>query len=157
MFLTFTSLNLVLLWQPLYLFCSSIVIHTPIVTTEHLNRNESGRFGALKFDWTHHFKDMSSMYKACVVKIYTNVVIFYNPWILEKLDLYVYFEIILFLFYQKSHIVGYLRQIRVISKLPNSKPALTTSLSILFQYCYTYSYSDNRHIWTVMKAGGLAL
>jgi hypothetical protein len=29
-FLTFTSLNLVLLWQLLYLFCSSIVINTPV-------------------------------------------------------------------------------------------------------------------------------
>jgi hypothetical protein len=35
--------------------------------------------------------------------------------------------------------------------------ALTTILPILFQYCYTYSYSDNRNIWAVMKAGGLAL
>ena len=32
MFLTFTSLSLVLLWQPFYLFCSSIVINTVIVT-----------------------------------------------------------------------------------------------------------------------------
>jgi hypothetical protein len=32
-FLTFTSLNLVLLWQLFYLFCSSIVINTVIVTT----------------------------------------------------------------------------------------------------------------------------
>ena len=31
-FLTFTSLNLVLLWQLVYLFCSSIVINTVIVT-----------------------------------------------------------------------------------------------------------------------------
>jgi hypothetical protein len=31
-FLTFTSLNLVLLWQLFYLFCSSIVINTVIVT-----------------------------------------------------------------------------------------------------------------------------
>jgi hypothetical protein len=30
--LTFTSLSLVLLWQLFYLFCSSIVIHTVIVT-----------------------------------------------------------------------------------------------------------------------------
>ena len=30
--LTFTSLNLVLLWQLFYLFCSSIVINTVIVT-----------------------------------------------------------------------------------------------------------------------------
>ena len=73
---------------------------------------------------------MSSMYKACVVKIYTNIVIFYNPWILEKLDLYVYFEIILFLFYQKSHIVGYLRQIRVITKLPNSEQSYKGKVKI---------------------------
>jgi hypothetical protein len=33
LFLTFTSLNLVLLWQLFYLFCSSIVINTVIVTT----------------------------------------------------------------------------------------------------------------------------
>jgi hypothetical protein len=32
MFLTFTSLSLVLLWQLFYLFCSSIVINTVIVT-----------------------------------------------------------------------------------------------------------------------------
>ena len=35
--------------------------------------------------------------------------------------------------------------------------ALTTSLPILFQYCYKYCYSDSRNIWAVMKAGGLAL
>jgi hypothetical protein len=54
-FLTFTSLNLVLLWQLFYLFCSNIVINTVIVTTGTLSRNESGRFGALKSDSTHHF------------------------------------------------------------------------------------------------------
>ena len=32
LFLTFTSLNLVLFWQLFYLFCSSIVINTVIVT-----------------------------------------------------------------------------------------------------------------------------
>jgi hypothetical protein len=32
LFLTFTSLNLVLIWQLFYLFCSSIVINTVIVT-----------------------------------------------------------------------------------------------------------------------------
>jgi hypothetical protein len=32
--------------------------------------------------------------------------------------------------------------------------ALTT---ILFQYCYTYCYSDSRYLWAVMKAKGLAL
>jgi hypothetical protein len=35
--------------------------------------------------------------------------------------------------------------------------ALTTSLPILFQYCYNYCYSDSRNLWAVMKAGGLAL
>ena len=35
--------------------------------------------------------------------------------------------------------------------------ALTTILPILFQYCYTYCYSDSRNLWVVMKAGGLAL
>jgi hypothetical protein len=34
---------------------------------------------------------------------------------------------------------------------------LTTSLPILFQYCYQYCYSDSRNLWAVMKAGGLAL
>jgi hypothetical protein len=54
--LTFTSLRLVLLWQLFYLFCSSIVINTVIVTApETLSRNERGRFGALKSDSTHHF------------------------------------------------------------------------------------------------------
>ena len=38
-----------------YLFCSSIVINTVIVTAEPLSRNESGRLGALKSDSTHHF------------------------------------------------------------------------------------------------------
>jgi hypothetical protein len=33
--------------------------------------------------------------------------------------------------------------------------ALTTILPILF--CYKYCYSDSRNLWTVMKAGGLAL
>ena len=55
LFLTFTSLNLVLLWQLFYLFCSSIVINTVIVTAETFERNESGRFGTLKSDSTHHF------------------------------------------------------------------------------------------------------
>ena len=32
-----------------------------------------------------------------------------------------------------------------------------TILPILFQYCYKYCYSDNRNLWAVMKAGGLAL
>jgi hypothetical protein len=36
-FLTFTSLNLVLLWQLIYLFCSSIVINTVIVTAGFLH------------------------------------------------------------------------------------------------------------------------
>ena len=53
--LTFPSLSLVLLWQLFYLFCSSIVIHTVIVTAETLSRNERGRFGALKSDSTYHF------------------------------------------------------------------------------------------------------
>jgi hypothetical protein len=55
MFLTFISLSLVLLWQLFYLFCSSIVINTVIVTAGTFERNESGMFGALKSDSTHHF------------------------------------------------------------------------------------------------------
>ena len=35
--------------------------------------------------------------------------------------------------------------------------ALTTVLPVLFKYCYKYCYSDNRKLWAVMKAGGLAL
>ena len=35
--------------------------------------------------------------------------------------------------------------------------ALTTILSILFQFCYKYCYSDIRNLWAVMKAGGLTL
>jgi hypothetical protein len=35
--------------------------------------------------------------------------------------------------------------------------ALTTSLPILFQYCYKYCYSDSRNLSAVMKAGCLAL
>ena len=35
--------------------------------------------------------------------------------------------------------------------------ALTTSLPILFQYCYKYCYCDSRNLWAVMKAGGLPL
>jgi hypothetical protein len=54
-FLTFTSLSLVLLWQLFYLFCSSIVINTVIVTAGNFERNERGRFGALKSDSIHHF------------------------------------------------------------------------------------------------------
>ena len=41
-----------------YLFCSSIVINTAIVTAETLSRNErggGGGVGALKSDSTHHF------------------------------------------------------------------------------------------------------
>jgi hypothetical protein len=39
----------------------------------------------------------------------------------------------------------------------NVKNILTTSLPILFQYCYKYCYSDSRNLWAAMKAGGLAL
>jgi hypothetical protein len=45
----FTSLSLVLFWQLFYLFCSSIVINTVIVTAETLSRSESGRFGEKTF------------------------------------------------------------------------------------------------------------
>ena len=55
LFLTFASLGLVLLWQLFYLLCSSIVINTVIVTAGTFDHNESGRFGALKSDSTHHF------------------------------------------------------------------------------------------------------
>jgi hypothetical protein len=34
---------------------------------------------------------------------------------------------------------------------------LTTILPILFQYCYKYCDRDNRNLWAVIKAGGLAL
>jgi hypothetical protein len=51
-----SSLNLVLLSQLFYLFCSSIVINTVIVTAGTFERNESGWFGALKSDSTHHNK-----------------------------------------------------------------------------------------------------
>jgi hypothetical protein len=50
-----SSQNLVLLWQLFYLFCSSIVINTAMWQPEPLSRTESGRFGALKSDSTHHF------------------------------------------------------------------------------------------------------
>ena len=53
-FLTFTSPNMVLLWQLFYLFCSCISILLQW-QPEPLNRHESGRFGALKSDSTHHF------------------------------------------------------------------------------------------------------
>ena len=53
-FLTFTSPNMVLLWQLFYLFCSCIEILLQW-QPEPLNRNESGRFGALKSDSTLHF------------------------------------------------------------------------------------------------------
>jgi hypothetical protein len=46
--------NMVLLWQLFYLFCSCIWILLQW-QPEPLNRNESGRFGALKSDSTHHF------------------------------------------------------------------------------------------------------
>jgi hypothetical protein len=53
-FLTFTSPNMVLLRQLFYLFwsCVWILLQWQL---EPLNRNESGRFGALKSDSTHHF------------------------------------------------------------------------------------------------------
>ena len=47
LFLTFTSLNLVLLWQLVYLCCSSIVINTVIVTAgtfESIWKREVWRF-----------------------------------------------------------------------------------------------------------------
>ena len=47
MSLTFTLLRSVLLWQLFYLFCSSIVINTVIVT--------AGNFETLKSDSIHHF------------------------------------------------------------------------------------------------------
>ena len=46
-----SSLNLVLRWLLLYLFCSSVVVNTVIMyiwQPEPLNRNESGRFGAIE-------------------------------------------------------------------------------------------------------------
>ena len=50
-----SSLDLVLRWLLFYLFWSSIVINAAIVTAALLNRHESGRFGAVKSDSTHHF------------------------------------------------------------------------------------------------------
>jgi hypothetical protein len=53
-----SSLNLVLLWQLFYLFCSSVVINAMYCYSDIrnlLSRNESGRFGALKADSAHHF------------------------------------------------------------------------------------------------------
>jgi hypothetical protein len=35
--------------------------------------------------------------------------------------------------------------------------ALTTVLPVLFKYCYTYCYNDNRKLSAVVKGGGLAL
>ena len=35
--------------------------------------------------------------------------------------------------------------------------ALTTILPILFLPVFKYCYSDSRNLWTVMRAGGLAL
>ena len=35
--------------------------------------------------------------------------------------------------------------------------ALTTVLPVLSKYCYKYCYSDSQKLWSVMKAGGLAL
>jgi hypothetical protein len=46
-FLTFTSLSLVLLWQLFYLFCSSIVINTVIVTAGTFESNKANLFIAL--------------------------------------------------------------------------------------------------------------
>jgi hypothetical protein len=41
------------------------------------------------------------------------------------------------------------RRIKVITKLPNSEQSYKGKV---FKYCY----SDNRSLWTVMRAGGLA-
>ena len=49
-----SSLNLALRWLLFYLFCSSVVVNTVIVTVEPLNRNESGRFCAVESHSTHH-------------------------------------------------------------------------------------------------------
>jgi hypothetical protein len=46
---------IILGWLLLYLFCPSIVTNAAIVTPEHFNRNESGSFGTVKSDSTHHF------------------------------------------------------------------------------------------------------
>jgi hypothetical protein len=51
----FKPMDLVLRWLLFYLFCSSIVINAVIVTAEPLRCNESGRFGTVKSDSTHHF------------------------------------------------------------------------------------------------------
>ena len=67
-FLTFTSLNLVLLWQLFYLFCSSIVINTIIVTAGNFEPQWKGRFGALKSDSTHHF------FEKCLYQVRVNTV-----------------------------------------------------------------------------------
>ena len=45
---------------------------------------------------------------------------------------------------------------RCYTLLTGLSTALTTTLPILFQYCYKCWYSDRRNLCTVMKAGGLA-
>jgi hypothetical protein len=49
------SLNLILLWQLFYLFCSIIVINTVIVTAGTFETYWKQEVGALKSDSTHHF------------------------------------------------------------------------------------------------------
>jgi hypothetical protein len=47
-------------------------------------------------------------------------------------------------------------QDRCSTLLTGFSTALITILPIMFQYCYKCCYGDNRNLWTVMKAGGLA-
>jgi len=49
------SLNLILLWQLFYLFCSIIVINTVIVTAGTFELEWKREAGALNSDSTHHF------------------------------------------------------------------------------------------------------
>ena len=65
-----TSLNLVLLWQLFYLFCSCIVINTVIVTAEPLSRNESGRFWRFKIWFNPPFL-YKCLYQVRVITVFT--------------------------------------------------------------------------------------
>jgi hypothetical protein len=70
MFLTFTSLSLVLLWQLFYLFCSSIVINTVIVTAGNFEPYWKGEVWCFEIWFNPQFL-YKCLYQVRVITVFT--------------------------------------------------------------------------------------
>jgi hypothetical protein len=136
-------------------------------------RNESGRFGTLKSDSSHHFfrnawtksgslrfSQFSGCWLILSVYILMSLTIFLTL-LLTSLSLYIFTMWKCIVYYRLCRDGIYLDKILVSEykhiHFTEFGTALTTIIPMLFQYCYTYCYSDSRNLWAVMKAGGLAL